>query len=235
MKSLNPVCKLFGILIPTFILATIHHPILNLCVFLLCLIVMLFSSVSLKKLSLFMLPILLIAAGMFMTGYHFQIQGGAPVSAKSLNMTNSAVWNGLTLSSRVVAYAGLGFLFVLTTDKIHLVRSLEQQLRLPPLFAYGLLAAWNIFPNIMEEYQKTKATFRSRGLNPTPFSPDLLKPMLVKAVLWSEALSVAMESKGFNGSIRRTEYYKIKVSILDVIFPLLTTGGLLLAVSLLHL
>ncbi|NCC55179.1 MAG: energy-coupling factor transporter transmembrane protein EcfT, partial [Erysipelotrichia bacterium] len=98
-----------------------------------------------------------------------------------------------------------------------------------------LLAAWNIFPNIIEEYQKTRVAFRCRGLHPTPFSPDLLKPMLVKAVLWSEALSVAMESKGFNGSFIRTEYYKLRITKKDILFPIATTGGLLLIVFLLNL
>ena len=227
MNSLNPVCKLFGLLFPTLILAAVHNPILNLAIFVICLVLMLLSRVSFRRLSLLMLPILLIAVGMFFTGFHFQMQSGAPVKADSLHMTDSAVWNGLTLSSRVLVYAGLGFLFVLTTDKIQLVRSFQQQLRLPPMFAYGLLAAWNIFPNIAEEYRKTRTAFRARGLRPLPMSPILLKPMLVKAVLWSEALSVAMESKGFNGSADRTEYYEMKLTVVDILFPVVTTGGLL--------
>ena len=35
--------------------------------------------------------------------------------------------------------------------------ALQQQLRLPPVFAYGLLAAWGILPNMMEEYKRTRA------------------------------------------------------------------------------
>lgn len=228
MNALNPVFKLLGILIPTLLLAVFHNPILNIIVFVLCIILILLSKGSPKRLFLLMLPILLVAVGMFFTGYHFQIQEGAPVNVDSLKLTSNAIWNGMTLSSRVLAYAGLGLLFVLTTNKIELIRSFQQQLHLPPIFAYGLLAAWNIFPNIMEEYKKTRAAFRSRGVNTFAISPALLKPMLVKAVLWSEALAVAMESKGFNSSAKRTEYYVMKITFKDLTFPLITTSGLLL-------
>lgn len=232
MNSINPVCKLFGILLPTLILAAVHDPILNIAAFVLCIMLMLVSRVPIKRILLLMLPIMLVATGMFFTGYHFQHQSGAPVNAENLNMTDSALWNGLILSSRVLAYAGLGFLFVLTTDKIKLVRSFKQQLHMPQLFAYGLLAAWNIFPNMAEEYRKTRAAFRARGLHPAAVSPTLLKPMLVKAVLWSEALSVAMESKGFNGKAARTEYHVLKLNVMDILFPVITTGGLLLIILL---
>lgn len=224
MNALNPVFKMIGILIPTLLLAAVHNPILNILVFGICLLLLLVSHVRLRILLLLFIPITLVAIGMFFTGYHFQAQSGIPVNAENLKMTNTAVWNGLTLSSRVLVYAALGFLFTLTTNKIDLIRSLQQQLRLPSMFAYGILAAWNIFPNMLEEYQKTKMSFRTRGINTSPLSPILLKPMLIKAILWSNALSIAMESKGFNGDAPRTEYYNLKPSRMDLFFPVMTTS-----------
>lgn len=67
------------------------------------------------------------------------------------------------------------------------------------MFAYGLLAAWGILPNMMEEYKRTRAAFAARGIRVFPVSPALLKPLLVKSVRWSEELSIAMESRGFDG------------------------------------
>ncbi|WP_042143505.1 energy-coupling factor transporter transmembrane protein EcfT [Paucisalibacillus sp. EB02] len=230
MNALNPVCKLIGIFVPTLILAAVHHPILNISVFVICLLLLLMSRVRVKLLLLLFLPIILASIGMFFTGYHFQVESGAPVNADNWQMTGSAVWNGLTLSSRVLVYAGLGLLFALTTNKIDLIRSLQQQLHLPSIFAYGILAAWNIFPNLMEEYRKTRLAFRARGVYTSPVSPTLLKPMLVKAVLWSNALSIAMESKGFNGSVKRTEFYVIRVGWKDLLFPVVTIGGMVVFV-----
>lgn len=230
MNAINPVCKLIGIILPTLLLAAVHDFALNLIAFGACLLLMILSKVSFKKLLLLLSPILLVAIGMFFTGYHFQNQAIAPVNPENLKITSSAIINGLTLSSRVLAYAGLGFLFVLTTNKINLILSLRQQLKVPSIFTYGLLAAWNIFPNMLMEYNKTRAAFRARGLHPFAVSPALLKPMLVKAILWSEALSIAMESKGFNGKANRTEYYIIRLKVSDILFPIITISSLLLAI-----
>lgn len=230
MRKINPACKMLGILLPVLILAAVHDPVLNMIVFLVCVILMLASRVPARKLFMLMLPILLVALGMFFTGFYFRRQSHSPVNPDIFKLTDSAFWNGAVMSSRVLVYAGLGFLFVLTTDKIQLVLSLQQQFRLPPVFTYGLLAAWNIFPNMVREYRKTRAAFLARGLRPWPTSPALLKPMLVKAVYWSEALSVAMESKGFNGKSKRTEFYELRLSTLDILFPVAATGSLLIII-----
>lgn len=74
---------------------------------------------------------LLVAVGMFSTGYHFHAGAGMPINAAAQALTGAAVWNGLVLGSRVLAFAGLGLLFVLTTDRILLKWLLQQQLRLP--------------------------------------------------------------------------------------------------------
>ena len=149
MKSLNPACKLIGLVVPTLLLAGLHHPAVNLAVFAVCLAALLLSRANVKVLAGALLPVLLVAVGMFSTGYHFHAGAGMPINAAAQALTGAAVWNGLVLGSRVLAFAGLGLLFVLTTDRILLVRSLQQQLRLPPVFAYGLLAAWGILPNMM--------------------------------------------------------------------------------------
>ena len=165
---------------------------------------------------------LLVAVGMFSTGYHFHAGAGMPINAAAQALTGAAVWNGLVLGSRVLAFAGLGLLFVLTTDRILLVRSLQQQLRLPPVFAYGLLAAWGILPNMMEEYKRTRAAFAARGIRVFPVSPALLKPLLVKSVRWSEELSIAMESRGFDGRVPRTCSQPLRLRPVDVLFPILS-------------
>ena len=208
MKSLNPACKLIGLVVPTLLLAGLHHPAVNLAVFAVCLAALLLSRANVKVLAGALLPVLLVAVGMFSTGYHFH--------------AGAAVWNGLVLGSRVLAFAGLGLLFVLTTDRILLVRSLQQQLRLPPVFAYGLLAAWGILPNMMEEYKRTRAAFAARGIRVFPVSPALLKPLLVKSVRWSEELSIAMESRGFDGRVPRTCSQPLRLRPVDVLFPILS-------------
>lgn len=218
MRSLNPACKFIGLLVPTFFLAARPNPAANLAVFALCLFGLLVSRVKRAAVAGLFAPVLLAAAGMFMTGYRFSVRSGLPVNAASLHIGSSAVWNGLLFASRVLAYAALGLLFALTTDKVRLVSSFRRQLRLPPVFAYGLLAAWGVFPRMALEYRRARAAFRARGLRVLPFSPALLIPLLVKSVRWSEALSEAMESRGFSASSPRTEFAPERVRPVDLAF-----------------
>ena len=111
------------------------------------------------------------------------------------------------------------------------LKSFEKQFRLPQVWAYGLLAAWGIFPQAVQEYKRTRAAFRARGISVFPVSPALLKPLLVKSVRWSEELAIAMESKGFSGEEERTEYLEVRVRLRDWIF----LAGCVASVSYTHL
>lgn len=230
MRRLNPVYKLLGILVYTFILALVHLPLINLFTFVLCFALLLASAISPRTLLLMGWPILVIAIGLYFTGIHFHAGGQSPVRADTLNLLDSSVYNGLILSTRVLAYAGLGLLFALTTDKIRLIHAFRQQLHVPAVLAFGLLAAWNILPDLVREYRRCRMTLKLRGLPAGPLSLRVLKPMLVKAVLYSQALAQAMESKGFNGNAPRTESVQITIHWYDYCFPFLASGGLLLLV-----
>lgn len=221
MRSLNPAFKFIGLLVPTFFLAAKADPILNFTIFFLCILCMILSKVSVKTLICLFAPIILVAICAFSTGYHF-VDGNLPIRASAIHLSSSEIYNGLLFASRVLVYAGLGLLFSLTTDKILLVHSLRQQFHLPNVFAYGLLAAWGIFPYMALEYRRTRAAFKARGLRVFPFSPSVLAPLLVKSIRWSEELSIAMESKGFSGNTPRTEFNQIKVKSYDIIFCIVT-------------
>lgn len=232
MNRIDPAMKFIALLLVTLILAWKYSLMLNAAVFLACVIGIVSSGVSIKKLLVLLLPILLAALGMFFTGYRFSAAEGLPVNTEIFHLGSSALVNGLTQASRVLAYAGVGYLFALTTDRVMMVKSFQKRFRLPQIFAYGLLAAWGIFPQMLREYGRTRAAFRARGLSAFPLSPAVLKPLLVKAVRWSEALSIAMESKGFSGSAERTEYQSAPVRLGDWLF-LLGAVGITLAAALL--
>ncbi len=218
MRSIDPACKFIGLLAMTPALARHHDPALNLTAFALSLILILAARVKLKSLLLMLAPALFFAAGMFFTGFRFSAGNGLPVSEKTLALADSAFRNGMAQASRVLAYAGIGYLFALTTDRILLVRSFQKRFHLPQVFAYGLLAAWGILPHMIQEYKRTRAAFFARGIRTFPVSPALLTPLLVKSVRWSEALSAAMESKGFSGNERRTDFRPVRLKKQDLIF-----------------
>lgn len=220
MRSLNPACKFVGLLALTFVLASRRDPVWNFAAFLLSMAAILSSRVRIRTLLWLLLPVALAAVGMFFTGYRFAADGSMPVRADTFLVGSSQLWNGLLQASRVMAYAGLGYAFALTTDRIQLVKSFRRQFHLPQVFAYGLLAAWGVFPHMAQEFRRTRAAFRARGIRVFPVSPSLLAPLLVKSVRWSEELAVAMESKGFAGREKRTEFEPVRVRTRDWVFLL---------------
>lgn len=218
MRHLNPSFKLISLIVVTIVLAGRQDPVWNAAAFFLSMILILSSGTRIRTLLLLLVPVALAAAGMFFTGYRFTADAALPVRSEAFISADSHVLNGITQASRVFAYAGIGYLFALTTDKIHMIRSFQKQLHLPQVFAYGLLAAWGAFPHMAMEYRKTRAAFRARGIRVFPASPALLAPLLVKSVRWSNELSSAMESKGFSPDAKRSEYSPVKVHLYDWIF-----------------
>ena len=218
MRHLNPSFKLISLIVVTIVLAGRQDPVWNAAAFFLSMILILSSGTRIRTLLLLLVPVALAAAGMFFTGYRFTADAALPVRSEAFISADSHVLNGITQASRVFAYAGIGYLFALTTDKIHMIRSFQRQLHLPQVFAYGLLAAWGAFPHMAMEYRKTRAAFRARGIRVFPASPALLAPLLVKSVRWSNELSSAMESKGFSPDTKRSEYSPVKVHLYDWIF-----------------
>ncbi len=221
MRAMNPACKAIGLVTVTFFLLFLGGVYVNLAVFFLACLLTAQSGIGLKKLASCYAPVLFMAAVLFQTGWHFGQGARLPVSAASLGFTDSRLLSALALSSRALAYASLALLFALTTDRVRLVRSCEQQLRLPSVFAYALLAAWGIAPQMMREYRRTRRAFETRGARVSPLSPRLLLPLLVKSVRWAGALSVAMESKGFDAGRARTHYKREQPGVFDHLAPLI--------------
>lgn len=234
MKGINPAYKLIGILIPIVIIAFVYNTVLNFAIVAVCMATLALSRANWKNVLKVLIPVLILSVGMYMTGYKFHDGSNVGVGAATASLiSGGAVGNGLQLASRVLAFGSLGMLFVFTTDTMELVRSLEQQLHMPVKFVYGLLASFQLLPNISHEYKKTKAAFRARGLYPAAISPSLLTPLMVKAVRWSEALAAAMESQGFDDQAKRTCYRPLVLRPADRLFPVITTGLLIIGIVLL--
>lgn len=222
MRKLNPGYKLLTLIIASLLLSVTFHVELNLLVCLLSLLTILFThGVNRKRLLLTLIPFLLTAAGLFTAGLFFSAGGQEGVEVTVLGQRTLYATNLLTaaqLSSRILAYGGLGLLFAFTTDSMELVMSLMQQFHLPPKFAYGILAAYHFFPIVREEYRTVGASLQVRGVKAGPFSPKRLFPMLAHALERSESLAMAMESRGFENKKPRAVAFRVELKGIDFVF-----------------
>lgn len=232
LESLNPFYKGITTMICALLLSINQSISLNVVVFSVCLLsLFLFSKASNLKILKFMFPIIFTAIGLFLTGYFFS--NSATSGTINIAVIHSTHY-GLQLASRVLAFAGLGLIFSLTTEATDLVASLHHQGKLPPKFAYGILAAFHLLPNINQAYQNSKLALEVRGITTHPLSFQPIFNMFVNVIQWSERLAMAMESKGFDEDATRSYYQETTVNARDYFFLFFSLFVIILGMYLTH-
>lgn len=111
---------------------------------------------------------------------------------------------------RLLAVALPGLLAFATVDAVDLADALVQQLRVPPRFSYGALAAMRLLPLLTEDWRSQTLAARARGV--TPRGPAGLVRhlarrvlgLLVTAVRRATRLAVALDARGFDRADRAT-------------------------------
>lgn len=213
LDRLDPVAKAVTTLLSVILLTFQYLVSLNLAVFGVSVLLLLCSGVRLKKLLKLLLPAVLAACALFVTGlFH-----SAPVDAAQLERIaampyavrasmSGGLYPALQLSSRLLAYAGMGISFALSSDGEAFVSGLMHHLHLPAKFAYGTLAAVHLMPNMVRRLSMVKLAFRVQGLHPGRHFGQVLFTMLVNSIRWSECVAMAMASKGFDGDGARSSY-----------------------------
>ena len=118
---------------------------------------------------------------------------------------------GLALGLRLLGIALSGVLALASTDPTDLADSLQQQARLSPRLAVGVLAAVRMLPIMAIEWQILGMARRARGVS-AGWSPlaaarlafGMLLALLVGAVRRATRLATAMEARGFGAAACRT-------------------------------
>ena len=183
MHKINPFYKCVAVIALALMLTFTSSSTLNIGAFLICVLLLITGSNKIISALKLCIPMLLIATGLYISGANV---GGSQQS-------------GLFLATRVIAFMGFGMLFSLTTDPYDFMRSLQKDAKLPRKFAYGILCAFNLVPYIKSEYTNARLALAVRGVRLSVFSFKPLFSMLVNSIRWSETLSMAMQSKGFDG------------------------------------
>lgn len=156
------------------------------------------------------------------------------------NATVEGAMIGLSLAERMAAIAAFSVLFTMSTDPTDLVRSLVQQLRMAPRFAYTILAAYRFLPGLGHEYETIRLAQRLRGRRrrrgPAGWLEErrrLLVPLFTGAVRRTDRVALAMDSRGFGSGRTRTHYRRLRVDRQDAALLVVAIGGgiLILAVS----
>jgi energy-coupling factor transport system permease protein len=139
------------------------------------------------------------------------------VGAGSVGVVNVALSEhasaatGLGLALRVVGLALPGVLLVASTDPVRLADALTIHWRVSTRFAFGALAALRLVPLLVAEFDSLRLARRTRGVeagaNPVArvrLLGGIAFALLVGAVRRGSRLATAMDARGFDSGIPRT-------------------------------
>jgi energy-coupling factor transport system permease protein len=138
------------------------------------------------------------------------------LGASSVGLVNvllsedAGVVTGIGLALRVIGLALPGVLLVATTDPVRLADALTLHWRVPTRFAFGALAALRLVPLLVAEFESVRLARRARGVEGrTPLARarllgGIVFTLLVGAVRRGSRLATAMDARGFDSGIPRT-------------------------------
>lgn len=176
-------------------------------------------------------PLLLAVVTVALTNLLFSTHNPDPAATEvirigPLRITAEALSAAGGLGARVAAIVSAGAVYTLTTDATRLTDSLVQQARVSPRFAYGVLAAYQAVPRLVDDLATLRGARRLRGLR--ELDPRLFLGLLVRAIRHADQLSIAMDARGFGAGLRTT-YRPIAWTRLDAIVGLVALAILIAA------
>ena len=159
--------------------------------------------------------------------------GATTVGLVNLLLGDAGAVGALGLALRVVGLALPGVLLVASTDPVRLADALVVHWRFPARFAVGSLAALRLVPLLVTEFETVRLARRTRGVeagrNPVArvrLLAGIAFTLLVGAVRRAGRLATAMDARGFDSGVRRTN---ARGSVLHARDHLFVAGAVVLA------
>ena len=213
---MNPSLKLFLVLIITLEVTFTSHLYSNVVIIILALAYLIYRRVRWQRLAWLIVITLVPALAIFVTIAFFS--------------PDHNVYFAWVLVTRLYVYVLTGSAVSCTTSALLLVRSLEQNCHLPSKFAYGILAALNLFPRIAREVRLIRIAGQMRGITLHWWSPRLYFKAILAASQWADQMAQAMESHGFVEGQSRTSAHRVPLTRRDwlIFFILVFTLQLLI-------
>jgi energy-coupling factor transport system permease protein len=166
------------------------------------------------------------------------------VGAGSVGVVNVALSGtatpvaGLGLALRVLGLALPGVLLVASTDPVRLADALTLHWHVPTRFAYGALAALRLAPLLAAEFDTLRLARRTRGIEAgrDPLAAARLLAgaafaLLVAAVRRGSRLATAMDARGFDSGVPRSNARGSALHRRDALFVIATAAVCALAVA----
>lgn len=244
LAAANPVAKLgAGLVLLVALFASLDG--LTAAIVLAALVAALpFSGIGVRALAgrAWLVLLAAIAIGLFNILFAAEQQGPTVVEIGPIRIGATTVVGGVGLALRLVAIALAGILATATSDPTEVADALIQQLRVPPRFAIGVLAALRLAPGLAREWEILGLARRARGVDAgrSPVAAvrlvgGRLMALLVAAIRRGSRMALAMEARGFGSRPCRTIARPQRMRTADwawiVAAVLLATGAIAVSVA----
>lgn len=209
----NPVAKLAAALVFTVVLLFTLDPVTPALALAVELAAVPAFGVRYADLARRTWPVLAAATGVLLSLVLFASNrtGQVLVELGPFDVTASVLASALALSLRLLAVALPGVLVFASTDPTDLADALVQNVKAPPRFAIGALAAFRLLPLLHQEWEMLTLARRARGVDAgrNPLARARLFAstafaLLVGAIRRGTRLATAMDARGFDSGVRRT-------------------------------
>ncbi|MGO1539249.1 MAG: energy-coupling factor transporter transmembrane component T family protein [Leucobacter sp.] len=246
LHRLNPIAKLFGPL-PAMVFLVFTRDVTTPLVFLLVAILLLLigARLSWRVITAILLGTPLVVLLLSLSFGLWTDTSRIDTSVVLFSLGDYSLflesWEaGLATALRLTSLLSLSLLAGLTTSGPDLVRSMVQQLRVPYRIGYTALAAFRFVPRFGHELAVIRSAHRVRGMagGRGPLAGvkrwlGYVVPLLAGAIRHAERVALAMDSRAFGATKRRTERHIVPFRARDAAFIALfwvVTGTLAFAI-----
>jgi len=217
----NPSVKLISLFVISVALLFVWEPVRPAILWVVLVIVALtVGNVPPKWLVMAHIPFLAFGSGLFLVNV--------------LTRPEDGVWIGAALAGRTLVIGVASILFLTSTDPVELMRSLNQNLKLPASMTFAILAGYQLLLGLPREWQTIRAAQlmraggarRSRSGKPKLTFTEarrLVFTVLIVTLRRSERIATSLESRGF-GLHPRTVYRPIRLRPCDVILGVMVSA-----------
>lgn len=209
----NPVAKLGAALLFSLAMLATLDPVTPAVAIIIVLAVTPLFGIRYRMLARRAWPLLAAALGIVITVILFAAErdGAALLTVGPIVITTGVLITALGLALRLLAVALPGVLVFGTTDPTDLADALIQNVKAPPRFAIGALAAFRLLPLLAMEWQALSMARRARGVDAGRNPLARLRifagtafALLVGAIRRGSRLATAMDARGFDAGTPRT-------------------------------
>ena len=217
----NPSIKLISLFVLSVALLFVWDPIRPAALWVvLVLVALTIGKVPIKWLAAVHIPFFAFGLGLFLVNVFSRAEDG--------------IWIGGALAARTLVIGVASILFLTSTAPVELMRSLNQNLKLPAAITFAILAGYQLLLGLPREWQTIRAaqlmrqggaTLSKKGKPKLKFKEALrlVFTVLIVALRRSERIATSLESRGF-GLKPRTVYRPIHVRASDVVIGVLVCG-----------